>query len=181
MAAHLGSVEIMSEMNSEFSMPMLSELQIERRQWLHRRVTWALYVLLSAGSGVGYLVSWFKGDDHSWPNAIGIVLAFILTELVIILAVSSTRDEGDNDWLPQSSCAWLARLCDANAGLQPYRDRIRQSGRRFTREEAYRMHRWVQEQSYRADEAERAAKDEKACRQLYGIAGNAGSTEGASA
>ncbi|MEX3983894.1 hypothetical protein AB4Y45_33455 [Paraburkholderia sp. EG287A] len=155
-----------------FSMPFLEEADIERRAIRLHMLAWVLRALL----GAGIFGAVFSGC--TFPNWIGVVvLAACCAGLTVIswfflalgLSLSTRWDWNDYCWLPSRSCDELVSLCDKNPGLLPYRDRVREAGRRFTCGEFYSMRNWTVERTKRREALEQEARERASCQRLYGI------------
>jgi len=155
---------------NEFTRPLLSEAEIERRYArivAVRRVLWVVLALavlawpLGAGEhGAGLAIA--------WATKLGIwaVPVILLSSSLQEIEATSTATY---HWLPPSYCDDMAALCEKEPSLVAYRDRVRELGRRFTLGEFYAMRKWLAAREQAAWDAEFDAKEREACQRLYGV------------
>jgi hypothetical protein len=180
----ISSMERSMQSGQIFTLPFESEAVIEqqyaRRKRIEARTPFVAFFIL--GTAAFFLVWLLSGLSRDFYDVMGNVFLSALIALVLtfVLTVEESFDRSSEQyaWLPVEDCASLGSLCEENPGLQPYRDQVREAGRRFTQGEADEMRAWVSDEERRMFREAADAKNQEACRKLYGIAS---SDDGASA
>lgn len=156
-----------------FQMRFLTEAQIRTRRGVSMAIRLLMAVALAAVIFCTDSASTFWQPTPLMGKVVvtGILLFVLwgMAECIGPLASATYQ------WLPQAGCGLLADDCDRYTGLQPYRDAVCASGRRFTMGEYRTMRAWAHAQHEKAARndaavylAEKAALDLADSRRLYG-------------
>lgn len=157
--------------HADFSMPFLTVTQIKHRKSRARWIYWTLLVMVVlANLGV------WKWIEHSATRDLGSMpwaLTVITTSLMWLMLLATLRelrwDARQYEWLEAATCGTLATLCELNPELVAYRNRVRDTGRRFTNAEFRAMRDCVLTKRAAEERVRARAEELEGCQKLYGI------------
>ncbi|MEX3983892.1 hypothetical protein AB4Y45_33445 [Paraburkholderia sp. EG287A] len=161
--------------DSEFSMPLRTEEQINETRTRLELIGWVSRLGLTIAT-FG-LMQWFSfsfRQDSVLDTVLAGLLLGTIISMVLLLLLSGSLNETELDprqfeWLNPSLCASFAEFCEKNPGIQAYRDKVREAGRRFTVEEYSAMQDWVSAKEAAERAATQQVREREGCQKLYGI------------
>jgi hypothetical protein len=148
-----------------FIMPVRHESSIRLRQRV-MRVVFAILLLALVSAGWTLPLT----DATTVTQRVAGHAAFAALGVLMAILAAASLGLMRYEWLDMSDCTELADLCDEHPGLQPFRNRVLEEGRRFTCGEFTAMKAWVEKQKQQAASAREKASANEGCKRLYGLA-----------